>query len=169
MVAPRELDSPGGLPRTPRQQPTRCQTVGMSNVEARPEEVWSVISDPRNLPRWNPHIKAVHGVPADGLKPGETYSTELRVLGVPFRIRSRVVSFDAPRSSVIRLSGPLDATVRTWLRPVGKTRTRLEHEVDYRFRGGPVGRLVARGVRLMGAPTLLKRGMRAQKRQVEIG
>jgi carbon monoxide dehydrogenase subunit G len=138
-------------------------------VDARPEEVWIVISDPRNLPRWNPHIKSVGGVPTDGVKPGDTYWTELRVVGVPFRIRARVIAFDAPRSSVIRLSGPLDATVRTWLRPVGKGRTRVEHEVDYRFKGGPVGRLIARAVRLLGAPTLLKRGIRAQKRQVEKG
>jgi uncharacterized protein YndB with AHSA1/START domain len=151
----------GGAPMTI----VRQSTV----VDARPEEVWSVISDPRHLPRWNPHIKTVGGVPADGLKPGDTYWTELRVLGVPFRIRGRVVAFDAPRSAVIRLSGPLDATVRTWLRPVGKSRTRLEHEVDFRFKGGPVGALLARGVRLIGAPTLLKRGIRAQKRQVEKG
>lgn len=138
-------------------------------VDARPDEVWRVISDPRNLPRWNSLIKAVQGVSPDGLKPGDTYQTELRVMGIPFRVRARVLEIDPPRSAMIRLSGPLEATVRTWLRPVGKGRTRLEHEVDYKFKGGPIGAMIARGVRLLGAPTILKRGIRAQKRQVETG
>jgi carbon monoxide dehydrogenase subunit G len=138
-------------------------------IDARPDEVWSVISDPRNLPRWNSLIKAVNGVPPNGLKPGDRYSTEIGVLGVRFTVSARVVEIDAPRSAMIRLTGPLEATVRTWLRPVGKNRTRLEHEVDYRLKGGPVGTLIARGVKVLGAPTILKRGVRAQKNQVERG
>jgi carbon monoxide dehydrogenase subunit G len=138
-------------------------------IDARPHEVWSVIAEPRNLPRWNSLIREVHGVPPDGLKPGDRYWTELGVMGVKLKVAARVVEIDAPRSSTIRLSGPLEATVRTWLRPVGKGRTRLEHEVDYTLKGGPIGGLIGRGVRLLGAPTILKRGMRAQKKQVERG
>lgn len=138
-------------------------------IDAPPEEVWSIIADPRNLPRWNSLIKEVRGVPPNGLKPGDRYATEIGALGVRFKVRARVVEIDPPRSSMIRLTGPLEATVRTWLRPVGKGRTRLEHEVDYRIKAGPVGGLIARGVKHIGAPTILKRGIRAQKRQVERG
>jgi carbon monoxide dehydrogenase subunit G len=138
-------------------------------IYARPEEVWRIISDPRNLPRWNTLIKAVHGAPPDGLKPGDRYSTELGVLGVKIKVAARVLETDPPRSAMIRLTGPLEATVRTWLRPVGKGRTRLEHEVDYKLKGGPVGSLIARGVKHLGAPSILKRGIKAQKRQVERG
>ena len=138
-------------------------------IDAPPNEVWNVIADPRNLPRWNSLIRAVRGVPPNGLKPGDRYATEIGALGVRFKVWARVVEIDAPRSSMIRLTGPLEATVRTWLRPVGKRRTRLEHEVDYTIKGGPVGSLVARGVKHLGAPTILKRGVRAQKRQVERG
>jgi len=67
------------------------------------------------------------------------------------------------------LSGPLDAIVRTWIQPDGSGRSILEHEVDYHLKGGPVGELVARGLRLLGARTLLRRGIRAQKRQIESG
>lgn len=138
-------------------------------IDARPEEVWRIISDPRNLPRWNSLIKAVHGAPHNGLKPGDRYSTELGVLGVKIKVAARVLETDPPRSAMIRLTGPLEATVRTWLRPVGKGRTRLEHEVDYKLKGGPVGSLIARGVKHLGAPSILKRGIKAQKRQVERG
>lgn len=138
-------------------------------IDARPDEVWKVISDPRNLPRWNSLIKAVHGVPPNGLKPGDRYSTELGALGARFKVAARVLEIERPRSAMIRLSGPLEATVRTWLRPVGKNRTRLEHEIDYKLKGGPIGSLIARGVKHLGAPAILKRGIRAQKRQVERG
>jgi hypothetical protein len=50
---------------------------------------------------------------------------------------------------------------------VGTRRSRLEHEVEYRLKGGPLGALIARGLQVVGAPAMLKRGIRAQKRQVE--
>ena len=136
-------------------------------VDATPEEVWSVVSDPRNLPKWNRSIRSVHGVPEDGLKQGSRYWTKMAVLGVTFRIDAQVEEIDPPRFSRICLSGPLDATVRTWVRPAGPGRSRLEHEVDYRLRGGPIGAVIARGLRMLGASQLLRRGIRAQKQQVE--
>lgn len=138
-------------------------------VDAPPQEVWRVISDPRHLPRWNQHIRAVHDVPEDGLRQGTRYWTEMSIAGVRFRIRAEVLMIDPPRYSEIRLTGPLEAVVRTWVRPIGARRSRLEHQVDYRVKGGPVGDLIARGVRLLGAPNILRRGTRAQKRQVEEG
>lgn len=138
-------------------------------IDAPPEEVWKVISDPRNLPRWNSHIKSVHGVPEDGLKEGTQYSTALRILGVPFEVRAEVRRIDPPRFAEIRLTGPVEAEVRTWVRPVGKRRARLEHEVNYRVRGGAAGAVVTQGLRMMGAGTILRRGTRAQKEQVEEG
>lgn len=138
-------------------------------VEAPPEEVWRVVADPRNLPQWNRYIRVVRDVPEDGLGPGSRYTTQLAVLGLSFQVQAEVEEIDPPRFARIRLSGPVDATVRTWVRPAGRNRSRLEHEVDYRLKGGPVGEVVARGLKMLGAPTLLKRGMRSQKRQVERG
>jgi uncharacterized membrane protein len=138
-------------------------------VDATPQEVWDVISDPRNLPHWNQHIHAVSGVPDRPLQVGDTYRTELRILGLPIHIRARVLELEPPRNSMVHLSGPIEAVVRTWVRPVGHSRARLEHEVEYTMRGGPVGALVARAVRYLGAPTILKKGIRAQKREVETG
>ncbi|HEV8571913.1 MAG TPA: SRPBCC family protein [Actinomycetota bacterium] len=139
-------------------------------IDASPETVWQIISDPRNLPRWNQHIKKVTGVPEDGLKPGSRYTTSLRVVGVPFDVHAEVLRIDPPRYAEIRLTGPLEALVRTWVRPAGKARSRLDHEVTYRVkRIGPAGRIIDQGLRVMGAGTLLRRGTRAQKRQVERG
>jgi carbon monoxide dehydrogenase subunit G len=138
-------------------------------VNATPQEVWEVVADPRNLPRWNRYIRAVHGVPENGLREGSTYWTEMGMMGVNIRVEADVEDLDPPRFARVRLSGPLDAVVRTWIRPVGSRRSRLEHEVDYSLRGGPMGALIARGLKTLGAPTVLKRGLRAQKNQVERG
>ena len=48
-------------------------------VDAPPEAVWEVISDPRRLPQWDRHIVRVEGVPAGGLLEGMRYTTEMRL------------------------------------------------------------------------------------------
>ena len=47
-------------------------------VDAPPEAVWEVISDPRRLPHWDRHIVRVEGVPAGGLRDRVRYTTEMR-------------------------------------------------------------------------------------------
>ncbi len=136
-------------------------------IDATPAEVWDIVGDPRNLPQWNKHILAVHEVPPTGLKPGAKYWTEMGGFGVRFRILAEVIELDPPRYSWIRLSGPVDASVRTWVHPAGERQATLEHEVDYHVRGGPLGEIVGRALRLLGASKMLKRGIEAQKRQVE--
>jgi uncharacterized membrane protein len=136
-------------------------------IDASPEEVWAVVSNPRHLPRWNRYIRAVHDVPEDGLRPGDRYWTEMGGFGVRFKVRAEVLEVDPPHYARVRLTGPFEAVVRTWVRPAGPRRARLEHEVEYSVRGGPIGAVVARALRVLGAPQVLKRGIRAQKRQVE--
>jgi uncharacterized protein YndB with AHSA1/START domain len=138
-------------------------------VEAPPEDVWLVVADPRNLPRWNRFIRSVHDLPAGDLRKGTTYRTELGGLGVAVRVRAEVEEIEPPRFSRVRLAGPIDAVITTWVRPLGSRRSRLEHEVEYHLGGGAVGELIARTVRLLGGRQLLRRGIRAQKRQVERG
>jgi uncharacterized membrane protein len=138
-------------------------------VNASPEEVWDVVADPRNLPRWNRFIRSVRDVPENGLRPGSKYWTVLGGLGVSVKVRAEVEEIEPPRYSRVRLSGPLDAVVTTWIRPAGSRRSRLEHEVEYHLPGGAVGELIARSVRRLGGRQLLRRGIRAQKRHVETG
>ena len=138
-------------------------------VDARPEEVWAVIADARNLPRWNKHIYAVHDVPEGTLEAGSRYWTEMGGFGVRFRVRAEVEEVRPLKYARVRLSGPLDAIVQTWLHPGGSSRSVLEHQVDYTLRGGPLGRGIAMVLKRLGASGLLRRGMMAQKRQVEAG
>ena len=140
------------------------------DVDAPPERVWAVVSDPRNLPMLDKHVDTVLDAPVDGVQPGARYTTVLRFMSVRASIGAEVLELDPPRFGRIRLSGLIDATVTTRIVPLDGNRSRLEHEVDYRFRGGPIGRLAARSLRMVGgAGFALRHGTLAQKHQIENG
>jgi carbon monoxide dehydrogenase subunit G len=136
------------------------------DIDATPEAVWKVVADPQNLSRWDRHIALVEGARGE-LHEGDEYTTELRFMGARARAHMKVLALKPHRYSKVAMDGVLDGTVETWLEALDGDRTRLRHRVQYRFRGGPLGELAARGVRMMGGSALLKRGVQAQKRQVE--
>ncbi|MEX2275865.1 MAG: SRPBCC family protein [Actinomycetota bacterium] len=143
--------------------------VGITvELEVPAERAWDVVSDPHNLPHWDKHIVRVEGVDG-GLSNGARYTTVMRFMAVQTRIRCEVTQWDPPLRSAIRLSGLIDAVVETTLTPIsGGRRSRLEHSVDYRFRGGPLGDFAARSMRLVGGAQLaLRHGTLAQKREIE--
>jgi uncharacterized membrane protein len=137
-------------------------------VNAPPEVVWEVVSDPRNLTSWDRHIARVEGVPSGGIREGTRYTTELRLIAARAHARSVVEELREPEYARVRLEGILDGVVETFLKPLdGGGRTRLTHTIEYRFPGGPLGAIGARFVGMMGGPSLLRRGMQAQKAQAE--
>ena len=143
-------------------------TVQLSiEVSASPAEVWKVVGDPRNLPLWDRHIVGVDGVRDEGLREGSEYTTHVRFMGARAHATSKVLELQPPRYAKIKVHGIVDAMVETWVEPQGKGRTLLHHRVEYRFPGGPLGELAAGAVKVLGIGMLLRRGVEAQKRQVE--
>ena len=138
-------------------------------VAAPPERVWAVVADPRNLTRWDRRVAAVRDVPAGGLTSGSGYVVELRFMGVHAEVKARVQELEPPEYAKVWLTGMVDATIETWVRPDGPGRSRLRHRIDYSFKGGALGEFAARTVRMLGAQGMLKRGLMTQKRQVESG
>ena len=139
-------------------------------VDASPENVWAVVTDPANLPHWDRHIESVEAVPKAGLSPGATYVVVVRLIRVRARVKAEVLEWSPPSHARIRLSGVVDAIVDTAVEPLPNGRSLLRHEVDYRFRGGAFGRLAARSLRVVGgAGYELRHGTMAQKRDVEAG
>jgi carbon monoxide dehydrogenase subunit G len=137
-------------------------------VRASPKAVWEVAADPRNLPRWERHIISVEDVPPDGLETGASYVVVMRFAVVSARVHASVVEWSPPKRAVVHLSGLLDATVTTTVEPMGRRRTRLRHDVEYSFRGGALGDLAARSLRMLGGARLaLKLGTLGQKREIE--
>ncbi len=136
-------------------------------VDAPPDAVWEVVSDPRNLSSWDRHISGVSGVPPDGLHRGTMYTTEVRFMGVRAHSTSKVLELRPPEYSRVHLNGIVEGTVETWVEPLDHDRSRLRHRVEYRFIGGPLGRLAAGAIRSLGATALIRRGVQAQKHQAE--
>jgi uncharacterized protein YndB with AHSA1/START domain len=137
-------------------------------VDAPPERVWEVTSDPSNLPHWDRHIESVR-VPPEGLGPGVCYEVTMRFMTFRTTVEAEVLEWEPPWRAVVRLSGLLEATVSTSIAALPHERSVLRHEITYRFRG-PFGGIGARSIQAVGGSQMaLKRGVLAQKRDIEAG
>ena len=113
-------------------------------IDAPPEAVWEVTSDPRNLPHWDRHIVAVT-VPEKGLRQAAKYSVVMGFMGVRASIPCTVLEWEPPWRAKIRLGGVLNATVTTSIASLPFDRSLLRHQIDYVFRG-PLGAFAAASV-----------------------
>jgi uncharacterized protein YndB with AHSA1/START domain len=137
-------------------------------IDASPERVWQVTSNPANLPHWDKHIESVD-VPEGGLATGVRYQVMMRFMSFRTTVDADVLEWEPPWRAVIRLSGLLEATVTTAIASLPYERSVLRHEVTYRFRG-LFGGLGAQSIQALGGSQLaLKRGVLAQKREIEAG
>lgn len=135
-------------------------------VEAPPDRVWDVTSDPRNLPHWDRHIVGV-SLPRGGLTPGCRYEVTMQFMAIRATVRADVLEWEPPWRASVHLRGVLDATVTTTIASLPFDRSVLRHEVRYSFRG-PLGRFAAASVNAVGGAHLaLRRGTLAQKREIE--
>jgi uncharacterized protein YndB with AHSA1/START domain len=149
------------------------QRVGMKTtvefsveVEAPPQAVWEVASDPSNLPQWDKHVVRVRP-PEGGMREGARYEVDMGFMAVQTTVRATVVEWEPPWHTQIRLDGLLVALITTSVAALPYDRSVLRHEVEYRFRG-PLGGFGAMSLNALGGAHLaLKRGVLAQKRQIE--
>lgn len=137
-------------------------------VDASPERVWEVVSNPANIPHWEKHVVSVQ-VPDGGLDEDSTYTVVMAFMGVKVRVRGEILRWEPPAYATIRLTGPFEATIETSIARLPHDRSLLRHEVTYRFRG-PLGRVVASGLNAVGGAQLgIRLGTLGQKRQIEKG
>jgi uncharacterized protein YndB with AHSA1/START domain len=137
-------------------------------IDASPERVWEVVSDPVNIPQWERHVVSVD-MPDGGIGEDSTYSVVMVFMGIRVRVRGEILRWEPPSYATIHLRGPLDATIETSIARLPRDRSLLRHEVTYTFRG-PLGRLVAAGVNAVGGAQLgIRLGTLGQKRQIEEG
>jgi uncharacterized protein YndB with AHSA1/START domain len=160
-----EREHEGGVTNFDRRGTTASVSV---EIDAPPERVWDVAADPRNLPRWQRNIASIEDLPPGGLRKGASYTVVMKFVAVRARIRADVLEWSPPGYACVRLSGLLDATVRTTITPIAGGRARLEHDVEYSFHGGALGDLAARSLGLVGGANLaLKLGTLAQRHEIQ--
>jgi uncharacterized protein YndB with AHSA1/START domain len=135
-------------------------------VDASPERVWEVASDPGNLPQWDRHIIRVR-LPEGGLGPGVKYEVDMGFMAVHTTVAAEVLEWERPWRTRIALHGLLEAVVTTSIASLPHDRSLLRHEVEYRFKG-PLGGFGAASLNVLGgAQMALRRGVLAQKHQIE--
>ncbi|MEP6973509.1 MAG: SRPBCC family protein [Actinomycetota bacterium] len=135
-------------------------------VDAPPARVWEVTSDPANLPHWDRHFESVR-VPEGGLAVGVRYEVVMRFMALRSTVGAEVLEWEPPWRAMIRLTGLLEGTVATAIASLPFDRSVLRHEISYRFRG-PLGGIAAQSIQAVGGSQLaLKRGVLAQKRDIE--
>ncbi|MBI3647381.1 MAG: SRPBCC family protein [Actinobacteria bacterium] len=150
-----------------RQRERRVTTVEFSvEIEAPPDRVWEVTSDPGNLPHWDKHIERVW-LPSSGLGPGARYSVRMRFMTIRADVDAEVLEWEPPWLAKVRLSGLLDATVTTTIASLPFDRALLRQEAEYSFKG-PLGRFGAMSLAAVGGAHLaLRHGVLSQKREIE--
>jgi carbon monoxide dehydrogenase subunit G len=137
-------------------------------VDAPPQDVWEVASDPANLPQWDRHIIRVR-LPDGGVTPGVHYEVDMGFMAIQTTVRIEVEEWEPPWRSIIKMEGLVEARITTSIAKLPYERSMLRHEVDYRFRG-PLGRFGAASLNALGgAQMALRHGVLAQKRQIEDG
>jgi hypothetical protein len=88
-------------------------------------------------------------------------------MAVTARVEVEVREWEPPWRAVLQLHGLLQATVTTSVASLPFDRSLLRHEVEYRFKG-PLGLFGARSLNAVGGAHLaLRRGLVAQKREIE--
>ncbi|MEO8501827.1 MAG: SRPBCC family protein [Vicinamibacteria bacterium] len=142
-------------------------TVEVSvEVEASPERVWAVASNPKNLAQWDRHVIRIR-LPEEEFAPGFRYEVTMGFMGVRTVVKAEMLEWEPPWRSRLRLEGLLEATVTTSVASLPNDRSVLRQQVDFRFKG-PLGRFGASSLNAMGgAQIALRRGVMAQKRQIE--
>jgi hypothetical protein len=102
------------------------------DIDARPEQVWEVLTDLAAYPAWNPFIVRAEGVVEPG---GRLTLTMQPVGGRAMTLRPRLVEVDAPRRlrwrGTVGMPGLMDAEHTFILEPRGRG-TRLIQQEDFR-------------------------------------
>ncbi len=113
-------------------------------INASPEEVFTVLTDLDRLPDWSTITVATHDVPAARLSKDDRFRQSLRVVGRQIDAQWTVTALDRPRHVAYEATGPRGAHLRMSQTVTGdRGRSTVSFEIDYELPGGVVGDLAA--------------------------
>jgi len=132
------------------------------------ERVWDLVMDPDRLGDWVTIHRAVSEVPAGKLKVGSSFRQEMRLKGVPLKVRWEVVECRAPTRA--RWSGRAAAGARASITYNLSERdglTRFDYENEFELPAGKVGKLAGRAFNAVAGDREAKRTLTRLKRLLE--
>jgi uncharacterized protein YndB with AHSA1/START domain len=133
-------------------------------IEAPPDVVWTIATDPTLAPRWNANVTQVSDVSVGPVSVGTRWTQIVRVMGRDQRMQAEVIESDPPQHGVVRLTGPGDPLITTTVHADGAASI-LSQVMDFTVPPG----LTGVGLRL-GAPLIkeqLHEALRRQKQAAE--
>lgn len=109
--------------------------TGEVTIDAPAEEVFDLVADERNEPRYNPRITSAEKLGTGPVGTGSTFVAEPKGMGTRGRMRMEILEYDRPhrlhnviRSPYMQVDGTLTFEERSG-------RTRLRWDWDMRLRG----------------------------------
>jgi uncharacterized protein YndB with AHSA1/START domain len=135
-------------------------------IDATPERVWQIITNPWLSPRWNSNIVEIRDVSGLPVEKGTSWVQVVRILGRKTEMRAVVEDVDPPHGGTVRFSGPGEPLLTSRVEAEGSG-TRLTQIMDVTIPKG-IGGMAVR----IAIPTIvheLKSALRAQKSVAEDG
>jgi carbon monoxide dehydrogenase subunit G len=119
-------------------------------IEASPDAVYDVLSDPTCLGEWVTIQEELEEAPSGDLTAGSRLRQRMKVAGQRFRLSWTVIEADRPSRIVWEGKGPMGSKAKAIyeLSGDGDGRTRFSYMNEYGLPGGVAGRLAGRAIRV---------------------
>jgi uncharacterized protein YndB with AHSA1/START domain len=138
------------------------------DIDAPIAEVWDLIMDPDRFGEWVTIHKDVSEVPAGGLRKGSRFRQEMKLKGVPLKVRWEVVESDPPHRARWhgRAAAGAKARIAYDLTENGGG-TRFDYENEFELPAGKVGKLAGRAFNAVSGDREAKRTLARLKELLE--
>jgi carbon monoxide dehydrogenase subunit G len=118
------------------------------DIDAPPEKVYDVLTDPNCLGEWVTIQEKLVSAPDPPLKKGDCVVQGMKVVGKRFEVSWDVEVADRPSKVQWSGNGPMGSVARATyeLEPNGDGGTRFSYTNAYEVPGGPVGKVAGRAL-----------------------
>ena len=139
-------------------------------IDAPIERVWDLIMDPKRLGDWVTIHRSVADAPDGELTTGSTFRQEMRLKGIPLKVRWEVVESRPPRHARWqgRAAAGAEARISYELSEHG-TGTRFDYENEFELPAGKAGKLAGRAFNAISGEREAKRTLARLKDLLENG
>ena len=118
-------------------------------IDASAEKILEFIDNPENIPTYAPNVVRVVDIVQSGRKVGDTFRVIYKALGMTFDERLSVTAFESPRKTTphrrYQIRRSFDGAMKgslTWTLEAQDNQTDASVDVEYKSRGGVVGKAV---------------------------
>ena len=118
------------------------------DIEATPEEVYDVLTNPYCLGEWVTIQDKLVEAPEPPLKKGDCVVQQMKVVGKKFEVSWDVEVADRPSKVRWAGNGPMGSVARATyeLEPNGNGGTKFSYTNEYEMPGGPVGKMAGKAM-----------------------